>query len=62
VDAVSKATRRIWRKQQEKQAAVRRIEERQARERRLRGFKPATAGDMLAEIGRHTARSFGRNR
>lgn len=53
---MSKATSRKWRKQQEKTARGRQVEEQQARERRLRGFKPATVGDMLVEVGRQGRR------
>lgn len=46
---MSKATRRTWRKQQERTAFARRLVEREAR---MKGFKPATVGETLALLQR----------
>jgi len=54
-DDVNKATRRIWRKQQTRHVHERQIADQVARERRLKGFKPATTGDMLAEVSKRGA-------
>ena len=52
---MNKATRRIWRKQQTRHVHERQIADQVARERRLKGFKPATTGDMLAEVSKRGA-------
>ena len=50
---MSKSTNRIWRKKHNEIIAKRIKDEREAKVRRLGGFKPATRGEMLAELSRH---------
>lgn len=54
---MSKATRRTWRKEQDRMIRQRERTETAAKERRLNGFKPATAGEMLAEVARRGQRA-----
>jgi hypothetical protein len=54
---VSKATRRTWRKQQLQLIRERQVADAQAREHRLKGFKPANVGDMLTELAKQGRRA-----
>lgn len=45
---MGKQSRRAWRKQHDKLARDRREAEREAQERRLKGFRPASPGETLA--------------
>jgi hypothetical protein len=49
---MGKMTRRTVRKQLERNAQERQQLDAETREARLKGFKVATAGDMLREVGR----------
>lgn len=49
---MSKATSRTWRKKHNR--IIR--EREQTRKARLRGFKPATVGEMLAEVSKRPKR------
>jgi hypothetical protein len=45
---MGKQSRRAWRKQHDKLARERQAAEADAKERRLKGFRPATLGETLA--------------
>jgi hypothetical protein len=47
---MSKLTARAWRKEQTARYHERKQTEARDKERRLKGFKPASVGDMLTEI------------
>jgi hypothetical protein len=49
---VSKRTRNRSRRNVEKERTKREREERQLKDARLKGFKPATTGDMLAAVAK----------
>ena len=49
---MSKATRRKWRRNQEREARERSHQEQVAKQQRLRGFRPASVGEMLTEVAK----------
>jgi hypothetical protein len=53
---MSKMTRRTWRKTHDRLVVARTQSELDRRERLLRGFKPASTGDMLAAVSEQRQR------
>lgn len=56
----SKASRRQFNRQRERAFRQRQADEAEAKRRRLKGFKPASIGDMLQEITKSPIRTGAR--